>query len=136
VYLVDTNIVSELRRIRPHGGVLAWLADVPDRELHISAVTLGELQAGVEKTRARDRGKAAAIEAWIDAIARSYQVLPMDGPAFRAYARLRHDRPNDQTEDLMIAATAIIHGLAVVTRNTRDFAPLGVRLVDPFSRRR
>jgi hypothetical protein len=62
LYLLDTNVVSELRRVRPHGAVLAWLQSIPDSSLHISAVTIGEIQAGIEMTRERDPGKAAEIE--------------------------------------------------------------------------
>ena len=68
MYLLDTNVISELRKPRPHGGVLAWIASVPDRELFLSALTLGELQAGVERTRRQDPQKAALIESWIDQI--------------------------------------------------------------------
>jgi predicted nucleic acid-binding protein len=86
VYLLDTNVVSELRRPRPHGAVAAWVETVPDEHLHLSAVTLGELQAGVEITRERDPAKAADIEAWIGGIAGLYNVLPLDGRCFRAWA--------------------------------------------------
>jgi len=77
VYLLDTDVVSELRRLRPHGAVVAWLADVLDGQLHPSAVTLAELQAGVEITRERDPERAVAIEAWIDQVGQTWNVLPM-----------------------------------------------------------
>jgi predicted nucleic acid-binding protein len=125
VYLLDTNVVSELRRPRPHGAVVAWVATIPDEHLHMSAVTLGELQAGVEITRERDPTKAAEIEAWIGAIAGLYNVLPLDGPCFRVWARLMHRRPDDLAMDAMIAATASVHNLTVATRNVRDFRRLG-----------
>jgi hypothetical protein len=132
VYLLDTNVVSELRRVRPHGAVLAWLREADDANLHVSAVTIGELQAGVEITRAQDVAKAAEIEAWIDQIAACYNVLPMDARTFRCCARLMRGRSDQLIEDAMIAATAIVHNLTVVTRNLRDFAPFGVRTLDPF----
>ena len=132
MYLLDTNVVSELRRVRPHGAVVAWFADVPDEHLHLSAVTLGELQAGVEITREQDRERAAAIEGWIEQVERTWNVLPMDGRAFRVWARLMHRRSDEVIEDAMIAATAIVHNLVVVTRNVRDFEPLGVGILDPF----
>jgi len=132
VYLLDTNVVSELRRIRPHGAVVAWLRGVTDSDLHISAVTIGELQAGVEITRDRDPTKAAEIELWIEKIAETYNVLSMDARAFRLWARLLHKSSDDLIEDAMIAATAQIHHLTVVTRNVRDFAHLGVRTLNPF----
>ncbi|HWK46721.1 MAG TPA: type II toxin-antitoxin system VapC family toxin [Stellaceae bacterium] len=132
MYLLDTNIVSELRRRRPHGAVLAWLRSVPDAELHLSAVTIGELQAGVEITRDQDPEKAAEIEAWVELVAATYNVLAMDARTFRCWARLLHRRSNELIEDAMIAATAEIHNLTVVTRNVRDFEQFGVRTLDPF----
>ena len=66
MYLLDTNVVSELRKPRPHGAVVAWLQSVPDAELYLSAVTLGEIQSGIELTRDQDAAKAAEIEAWAD----------------------------------------------------------------------
>ncbi|HVH43026.1 MAG TPA: type II toxin-antitoxin system VapC family toxin [Labilithrix sp.] len=136
MYLLDTNVVSELRRPRPHGAVVAWLEAAPDEALHISAVTLGELQAGVELTRDQDPEKAMSIEAWIDQVAETVNVLPMDGRAFRVWGRLLHRRSDDLSEDAMIAATAIVHDLIVVTRNVRDFAGFGVKTFDPFGTRR
>jgi len=132
VYLLDTNVVSELRRPRPHGAVLAWLDSVDDKDLHLSAVTIGELQAGVEITREQDPAKAAEIDAWLDLVADGYNVLPMDAGAFRSWARLMHTRSDNLIEDAMIAATAKSHGLTVVTQNVRDFAGLGVDVLNPF----
>jgi predicted nucleic acid-binding protein len=132
VYLLDTNILSELRRTRPHGAVVAWLRAVPDANLFVSAVTIGELQAGVEITRTRDAAKAAEIEAWIDQLSGGFNILPMDARAFRSWARLMHRQSNDLMEDAMIAATAEVHHLIVVTRNVRDFEMLGARVLNPF----
>jgi predicted nucleic acid-binding protein len=132
VYLIDTNVVSELRKRRPHQAVVAWLQQVPDQSLHLSAMTLGELQAGVEITRAQDPSKAAEIETWIDQVAETWNVLPMDAATFRCWARLMHGRQDHLLEDAMIAATAMVHDLTVVTRNLRDFKPFGVRTHDPF----
>jgi toxin FitB len=83
LYLLDTNVVSELRRPRPHGGVLAWLRGVADTDLFVSAITLGELQAGVEITREQDAVKAAAIERWVDRVAETSQVLAIDARVCR-----------------------------------------------------
>ena len=133
MYLLDTNILSELRRPKPHGAVLTWLEGVADTDLYLSAVTVGEIQAGIEITRRQDAAKAAAIEAWLDAVMETRHVLPMDGPTFRDWARLMHGKPDTLIEDAMIAATARVHGLTVVTRNMRDFQSFGVSLLDPFN---
>jgi len=133
MYLLDTNIVSELRRARPHGSVVAWLRDIRNEDLHVSAVTLGEIQSGIETTRERDEAKAAEIEAWLEQVAETYNVINMDARAFRSWARLMHRRSDDLIEDAMIAATAAVHGLTVVTRNVRDFAVFGVPTLNPFA---
>lgn len=131
-YLLDTNVISELRKPKPHGAVVAWVGGLDASQIFLAAVTLGELQAGIERTRKQDPAKAHEIEAWVDRLAGSFQVLAMDGACFREWARLMHGKPDDLSEDGMIAATARVHGLTVATRNTRDFDRLGVRVVDPF----
>lgn len=132
MFLLDTNVVSELRKARPHGAVLAWMQTVTDSDLYLSAVTLGEFQAGLELTRERDTTKAAEIEAWVDMVTTSYSILPMDGQTFRVWARLMHRKSDTLYEDAMIAATAIVHSLTVVTRNVKDFSSFGVKLLNPF----
>lgn len=135
MYLLDTNVVSELRRPRPHGAVVAWDAAADEDDLYVSAGTLGELQAGVERIRDQDGDKAKAIERWIDDVAASYGVLAFDHAAARVWARLMHRRPRAISEDGMIAATAVVHRLRVVTRSIRDFRPFGVEMIDPFAAR-
>jgi predicted nucleic acid-binding protein len=112
--------------------VLAWLRDADDADLHLSAMTIGELQAGVELTRMQDVAKAAEIEVWVDQVAASYNVLSIDARTFRCWARLMRGRSDQLIGDAMIGATAIVHNLIVVTRNLRDFTPFGVRTLDPF----
>ena len=131
-YLVDTNVVSELRKPRPHGGVVAWFRQLQEQQIYLSAVTIGELQAGVERVRRQDAGKAAEIEAWLDQVADSFQVLAMDSATFREWARLMDSKADDLMEDAMIAATARVHQLIVATRNERDFAGLRAKVLNPF----
>ena len=100
--------------------------------MHLSAVTIGEIQAGIEITRERDQDKATEIEEWLEQVALTYNILNMDVRSFRAWARLMHRKPDDLIEDAMIAATALVHNLTVVTRNVRDFEELGVRTLNPF----
>ena len=132
MFLLDTNVVSELRRTKPHGAVLAWIRSVNDADLNVSAVTLGELQAGVELTREQDEAKARELQDWVDLVAVSYNVLSMDGAAFRMWAKLIHRKSDTLNEDAMIAAVARIHRLTVVTRNAGDFAAFGVTVFNPF----
>lgn len=132
MYLLDTNVISELRRQRPHGAVVAWLEGIADQDLHLCAITLGELQAGVELTREQDPERASEVEAWIDQVGQTWNILPLDGQTFRVWAKLMHRRFDDLLADALIAATAIVHRLVVVTRNVRDFKPFGVETFDPF----
>jgi len=135
MYLLDTNVVSELRKPKPHGAVLAWIQNVPDDELFISALTIGELQAGAERTRKQDPEKAEDVGAWIDRISKTYEVISMDASMFREWARLMEGRSDDLLEDAMIAATARVRGLTVATRNVRDFKGLAVEILNPFTPR-
>ncbi len=132
MYLLDTNIVSELRKPRPHGGVVAWLNAVSDKDLYLSAVTLGEIQAGIERTREQDNVKAVIIETWAAQVSQTYNVLSMDANTFRVWAKLMHQESNTVYEDAMIAATAIVHSLTIVTRNLRDFKRFEVQTFNPF----
>ena len=132
MYLLDTNVVSELRKPKPHGAVLAWFRGVEDAQLFLSAVTLGEIQAGIEITRQQDPDKAQAIEHWLNQLAAAYNVLPMDAAAFRIWAKFMHHQSNTVYEDAMIAATAQVNKLTVVTRNMADFKRFDVALLNPF----
>jgi toxin FitB len=131
-YLLDTNVVSELRKHKPYGAVVAWLTALQEDQIFLSAVTLGELQAGIELTRRQDPIKAREIEHWADQLEASYQVLPMDSATFREWGRLMHGKSDHLIEDGMIAATARTQGLIVATRNERDFKQLNVAVFNPF----
>ena len=135
MYLLDTNIVSELRKPKPHGGVMAWISAKDASSLYLSAMTIAELQRGVEMTREQDDEKAGQIEAWLEQLTITGQVLAMDAAVCRAWAKLMHRRSDTLVEDAFIAATASVHRLVVVTRNVRDFKTLGVDTLNPFERK-
>lgn len=132
MYLLDTNIVSELRRKKPHGAVLAWINRIDEADLYLSVVTLAEIQAGIEITREQDRTKAEELTMWLDLLAQSYNILPMDAKTFRLWAKMMHRKSDTLYEDAMIATTAKTHNLTVVTRNISDFKWFEVALFNPF----
>ena len=132
MFLLDTNVVSESRKPKPHGGMMAWLDAQESNALFISAMTIGELQRGVEVTREQDETKAAQIESWLEQIVNSGQLLPLDAAVCREWARLMHGKSDTLADDAFIAATARVNGLTVVTRNVRDFKALGVPTLNPF----
>ena len=133
MYLLDTNVVSELRRPKPHGAVLAWLASVDAQTLFLSAFSLGEIQRGIEITRRQDEVKAQSMERWLDQLANSLAVLNLDALVMREWARLMQRRSSTLSEDAMLAATAQVHGLQMVTRNVADFEALGLACFNPFT---
>lgn len=135
MYLLDTNIISELRKPKPHGAVLKWYQDISDEHLHISAVSIGEIQAGIELTREQDKKKAENLELWLQQVSSAHNVLPMKGSTFRLWAKLMHSQSNTVREDAMIAATAIEDQLIIVTRNVKDFKRFKVELLNPFEDR-
>lgn len=131
-YLLDTNIISEMHKPRPHGAVAAWFDGLRDEQVYLSAVTLLELQEGIERIRKQDAAKAGAIEAWVDDLENSSTVLALDGRCFRETARMMVGKQEDLFYDVMIAATARTHSLTVATRNEKDFKHLGVKMINPF----
>ena len=132
MYLLDTNVVSELRKPKPHGAVVQWIQDAADANLHISALTIGEIQAGIEVTREQDEEKARELEQWLAQVAETFNIVSMDAQTFREWARLMHRASDTLYEDAMIAATARVHNLTVVTRNVADFKQFGVEVLNPF----
>ena len=131
-YLLDTNVVSELRKPKPHGSVVHWVQSLQGDQLFISAVTLGELQRGIERVRRQDAAKADEIERWVDQLEESVNLLPMDGQCFREWAKLMEKKSGHLIEDAMLAATARVRGLQVATRNEKDFALFDVATFNPF----
>ena len=134
-YLLDTNIISELRKgRRADEGVRFWMEATPASSLWVSVLVLGELRRGVEALRRRDPVSADVLEVWLRAQASMHagRVLPVDEEVADRWGRL--NVPDlVPTVDGLLAATALVHGMTVVTRNTRDFAPTGVELLNPFS---
>jgi toxin FitB len=132
-YLLDTNVVSELRKRRPHGAVLTWIHETPEESLFVSVVTLGEIQAGIELTREQDQNRAVQIEQWLEDLAATSNIIDVSGSIFRCWAKLMHRRADHHIEDALIAATAAVYDLTIATRNTKDFRSFGVDLINPFS---
>lgn len=132
MYLLDTEVVSELRENQPHPGALAWLSGVAPDRLYLSAVTVGEIQTGIEFTRVKDAPRAVELEAWLGKLMNTHGVLPVDSAVFRVWGSLLSRRWDVRMTDAMIAATAVVHRLIVVTRNTGDFDLLGVQTLNPF----
>ena len=137
MFLLDTNVISELRKPKRHGAVVAWLKLQQSDALFVSAMTIAEIQQGIELTRVQDAERADILESWlVHELLPSAKVLPMDADVARAWAKLMHKRSNTLFEDALIAATALTHRLMVVTRNVRDFKALGVDCVDPFANKK
>jgi len=131
-YLLDTNVVCETRKRKPHRAVIEWMAGLRADQIYVSAVSIGELQRGIEKTRKQDVRKAQELEVWLDQLQSTASVLPMDAACFRECARLMEGRAERLLEDAMIAATARVNGLTVATRNSKDFETLQVECLNPF----
>jgi hypothetical protein len=132
-YLLDTNFISETRKIRTNAGVMAFLSAADTAGLFLSVLTLGELRKGVEAKRRTDSVTAASLSLWVDGIETTFadRVLPVDTAAARLWGELSARR-SLPVVDTLIAATAITRGLTLVTRNTRDVAATGVPLLDPW----
>lgn len=133
-YLLDTNVVSEPRRTRPAPHVAAWIRSVPERDLYVSALVLGEVRRGIERLRLRgDTRQAELFEAWLDEVRVRFadRVVPIDGSVAEVWGRIDAAAPTP-TEDGLMAATAIVHGFTLVTRNVRHVAHTGVRLLNPW----
>ena len=131
-FLLDTNVVSELRKPKPHPGVVRWLKEIGPLDFAVSALSFAEIQQRVELTRRQDPAKAAEIDVWLDELRDSIAVVPISVDACRLWARLMSGKPSMLRENGLIAAVAIANGLTVATRNVKDFVPFGVKIVNPF----
>jgi len=134
-YLVDTNVLSELRRKAPNAGVMAWFARRPASTLFLSVLTLGELRKGIESVADRDR--RTALLDWLEVELPAFftgRILPVDTHVADRWGRLTAaaGRPIPAIDSL-IGATAAHHGLSLVTRNVRDFAELGLDVINPWT---
>jgi toxin FitB len=134
MYLLDTNVISELRKPKPHGAVIAWITNIDNTQLYLSSITIGEIQAGIEITREQNPQKAQEIENWLELISGTYNVIAMGSIEFRVWARFMHHKSDALYEDAMIAATSFVHNLTVVTRNVTDFAAFKVPRASKSSR--
>ncbi|MBX3140305.1 MAG: type II toxin-antitoxin system VapC family toxin [Trueperaceae bacterium] len=132
-YLLDTNVISEIRKANANTGVRAWLAGVQNRQLFLSVLVVGEIRQGIERLRSRDAYRAAQLEAWLGTLGTEYadRILRVSIEVAEAWGRLNAVRTLPVIDGLL-AATAYVHGLTLVTRNTADFDGLEVEALNPF----
>ncbi len=132
-FLLDTVVLSELRKTQPSRNVTRWLKMHPPQSLYISVVSIGEIERGIEKARKTDAAFSRELTRWLDHLLSHYddQVLPVTANISRLWGRLSSNLGHEGA-DLLIAATAITHNFTVVTRNVKHFAPTGARVLDPF----
>jgi len=134
-YLLDTNVASETRKgSRINAGVLAWLASVDEADLFLSVLVVGEIRKGIEQSRPNDPTKALALEGWLRGLDQNYgdRVVPITAAVADLWGRLAAIRPLS-TVDGLLAATAMVHGFTLVTRNVKDVEHTGVSLLNPFA---
>ena len=134
MYLIDTVVLSELRKPDRHAGITRWLRDKAAEALFLSAITVGEIELGVAQQRVRNPVFGEALSAWLDRTIETYgdRILPVTTRVARRWGQLCA-RIGHGGADLLIAATALEHGLSVVTRNVRHFVPTGVSVENPFA---
>jgi predicted nucleic acid-binding protein len=135
-YLLDTNVVSELRKREPDRHVLSWYEGTSSADLFLSVLTLGEIRLGIERLRRKDADRAVALEHWLTGLSSAYQdrIVAVDAVIADAWARLMVPNPVPVVDGLL-AATASVQNWTLVTRNTADLVSCGVRLLNPFSAR-
>ena len=134
-YLIDTNVISEVRKgVRCNPNVTAWFEAVDDDSLYLSVLVLGEIRRGVERSRSKDPRKARALESWLISVSTSYasRILPVDDAVANEWGRMSAHRPVS-TVDALLAATAKVNRMTLVTRNISDVTDLGADVLDPFA---
>ena len=135
MFVLDTNVISEMRKLKKaHPKVLAWAAGVPVAQTYLSAITILEIELGALLIERKDKRQGKNLRAWIDRqILPRFQgrILPVDTAVAQCCARLHVPNPKAE-RDALIAATAIVHAMTVVTRNIRDFSGMNLKLVDPW----
>jgi len=133
--LLDTNVLSEIRKgPRCHPRVWAWFQEVADEDIHLSVLVIGEIRRGIEAIRARDARAAQAFERWLARLVSDFgeRILPIDRSVAEEWGRMNATRARSAVDSLL-AATARVHGLTLVTRNVRDVRGLGASFFDPFA---
>lgn len=132
-YLLDTNVISELRRRSPDPSVLRWYEDVPSAQLFLSVLTIGEIRLGIERLRRKDSTQAGALERWFRGLQASYRdhIVDIDVETAQEWGRLNVPDPLPVIDGLL-AASAKVRGWTLVTRDTAGLAQSGVALLNPF----
>jgi toxin FitB len=134
-YLLDTNVISELRKgERADASVIAWFADIADEEIFLSVLTIGEIRRGIESLRRRDPDSAATLDRWLALLSEAHadRIVPVDCDIAEEWGRMNVPDPLSVVDGLL-AATARVLGLTLVTRNIADVRETGVELLDPFA---
>lgn len=132
-YLLDTNVISEPRKLRPDATVMAWFAATDEGDMYLSALTVGEIRRGIEGKRRRDPQQAEHREAWLSQLLLAFEgrIAPVDERVADQWGRISVPDPLPAI-DGYLAATALVHDWVLVTRNTRDVERTGVRLLNPW----
>ena len=133
-YLIDTNVISEIRRgTKCDANVAAWWESVDDADIYLSVLVLGEIRKGIERARANDAARARALETWLSTLVQSFneRILPIDQTVADEWGRMSAKR-SVSTIDALLAATAKVHGMTFATRNVADIADLGATVINPF----
>jgi predicted nucleic acid-binding protein len=133
-YLLDTNVVSELRKLAPNPLVLAWHQSHKRSEAYVSVLVVGEIRQGIERVRPRDPKQADALERWLVGLLSSYRerILPVTADVAQEWGRLNASPQSPPVIDGLVAATAKVHRLTLVTRNVANVANTGVAVINPF----